>query len=370
MNAPTILNKAGNLLRNRVLRNVVLWICLLLLAHGMNMENDKAHHYGFKNSSWYWWVFSICFVLQLILVFVNNLVLVPRLLVQRKRLAYMLCLLLHVGIVSFCFTIVMKIAAPHVDVSDLQQVNFVTSEISSSWSAASIWSETWSHFVGNLIWVFVFTMAWYMNDYSRQRKETELAKQQQSETELAFLHSQLAPHFLFNTLNNIYALTLKESSAAPEAMLKLSAILRSLLYESGNAMQPFEKEAGIIHAYTDLELLRIKDVSRMKFQVHADADYSLPPLLWLPVLENIFKHGTRIISEELFVEFSFIIKDDVLTICGRNYHKGMRNTSASEKGIGLENLQRRLNLLYPGRHTFSASHSDNIFTTEVVIKLK
>jgi hypothetical protein len=365
MNASAVLTKAGNLLRNRVLRNVVLWIGLILLAHGMNVGNGYAD----LRSPWYWWVIWTGFVLQLILVFVNNLVLIPQLLVRKKRLTYVLWLVLHVGIISICYTIGLKVAAAHIKINNLQQVGMITSPISTSWSAKTMLEESWSYFVGNLLWVFVFSMAWYMNDYARQRRAAEKAKQEQNETELAFLHSQLAPHFLFNTLNNIYALTLKESSAAPDAMLKLSAILRSLLYEAGNALVPFEKEASIIHAYTDLELLRLKDVGRMQFNVHADGAYMLPPLLWLPVLENIFKHGTRIISEELFVDFSFTIKEGILTICGRNYLKEAQASTGAEKGIGLQNLQRRLNLLYPDSHTFKAYSKDHIFTTEVTVKL-
>ncbi len=369
MNASAILTRAGNLLRNRVLRNVLLWPSLILLAHGMNVENDKEYHYGFLHSPWYWWVICTGFVLQLLLVFVNNLILIPRLLQRKKRLAYACWLALHVGWISVCYTIGLKMADAHIDVDKLQQVGMITSPVSTSWSAATLLSETWSYFVGNLMWVFVFSMAWYMNDYARQRRAAEQAKQQQTETELAFLQSQLAPHFLFNTLNNIYALTLKDSSAAPEAMLKLSAILRSLLYEGGTAVVPFEKEAGIIQAYTDLELLRLKDVGKMQFRVEADRDYALPPLLWLPVLENIFKHGTRIISDDMFVEFSFVIKESVLHIRGRNYCKEVPAAPPAEKGIGLQNLRQRLHLLFPGRHTIYAGCEDHIFTTEVTVNL-
>jgi hypothetical protein len=369
MNASAILTKAGNLLRNRVLRNVLLWPSLILLAHGMNVENDKTYHYGFLHSPWYWWVLCTGFVLQLLLVLVNNLILIPRLLQRKQRLAYACWLVLHVGWISACYTIGLKMADAHIDVDKLQQVGMITSPISTSWSADTLLSETWAYFVGNLLWVFVFSMAWYMNDYARQRKAAELAKQQQTETELAFLQSQLAPHFLFNTLNNIYALTLKESSAAPDAMLKLSAILRSLLYEGGSATVPFEKEAEIIRAYTDLELLRLKDAGRLQFHVDADGEYAVPPLLWLPVLENIFKHGTRIISEDLFVDFSFVIKEGVLHIRGHNYCKEAQAMPLSEKGIGLKNLRQRLHLLFPGRHTIHAGCENHIFTTEVSVKL-
>jgi hypothetical protein len=308
-------------------------------------------------------------VLQLILVFVNNGLLIPRLLIRGRRLAYAVCLFLHVAVISLIYTLGLKTAAAHIDVGNLQQIGMITSPMSTSWSAASILDETQTYFAGNLIWVLVFTMAWYMNDYARQRRAADLARRQQAETELAFLRSQLAPHFLFNTLNNIYALTLRESSAAPEAMLKLSAILRSLLYESGHALAPFEKEAELIRAYTDLELLRIGNVERLRFDVHADGDYAVPPLLWLPVLENIFKHGTRVISEELFTEFAFIIADGTLTILGRNYCREAPAAGAA-KGIGLDNLQRRLSLLYPGRHTFRSAYDDHVFTTEVTVKLR
>lgn len=369
MNIRALVNKGGDLLRSRVLRNVILWAVLLFIAHGMNTENERAYHYGFLNSPWYWWVMLIGLVLQLLLVFVNNLVFIPRLLVQRRRIVYMLCLALHIGIISVIYTLGLKMAAAHLNVSDLQQVGMISSPVSTSWSLDALAEEAWNYFVGNAIWVFVFTMAWYMNDYARQRRAADKARQQQSETELAFLRSQLAPHFLFNTLNNIYALTLKESSAAPDAMLKLSAILRALLYESGKETVSFEKEADIIRAYADLELLRLKDTERFRFHISADHDYEIPSLLWLPVLENIFKHGTRIISEELFVDFSFVIKDGTLSILGRNYCKDMAATSKPEKGIGLKNLRRRLQLLYPDKHTFRAGCANHVFTTEVTVKL-
>ena len=370
MNVSELLTRAGNLLRNRVFRNVALWIGLFLLAHGMNVDNDRTLHYGILRSPWYWWVLSVGFVLQLILVFVNNLVLIPRLLVRKKRLAYAFWLVVHTGAISVCYTIGLKLAEAHIKVGNLQQVGMITSPVSTNWTPAVIWSEAWSYFVGNLIWVFVFSMAWYMNDYARQRRAAELAGRQQSETELAFLQSQLAPHFLFNTLNNIYSLALKESPAAAEAILKLSAILRSLLYESGSTLVPFDKEADLIRAYTDLELLRLRDSGRMNFTVRADRDYVLPPLLWLPVLENIFKHGTRIISDELFVDFSFTVSDDVLSIVGRNFVKECNDDAGRQKGIGLQNLRRRLDLLYPGRHSLHVACADHVFTTEVTVNLK
>lgn len=370
MKASAFLTKAGKLLSGRVLRNVALWLVIFLLSHGMSMEADDLHHYGFRGSPWYWRVLLGSLALQLVLVYLNNLVLVPRLLARRRRLAYAASLALLLLIVSVCYALGYRVAAPHIDISKMELVAMPSVSAAPSWSMVSLREEIQSYFLGNLIWVSLFTMAWYMNDHTRQRKAADLARQQQAETELAFLQSQLAPHFLFNTLNNIYALTLRESAAAPEAMLKLSAILRSLLYERGEALVPFSKEAELIRAYTDLELLRLKNAERLQFTVDADADYPVPPLLWLPILENIFKHGTRVISDQLFVEFSCVARDGVLRICGRNYCKEASGTGAAEKGLGLQNLQRRLLLLYPGRHSFSAVCMDQVFTSELTVKLR
>ncbi len=364
-----LLIKTGDLLRNRILRNVLLWLSIFLFSHGMSMEADDLHHYGFRETPWYWKVMLGALGLQLIMVYVNNLLLVPRLLARRRRLAYAVCLAVLLLCISLCYTIGYKIAAPHINLSKMEMVAMPVESTDPSWSFSTIRAETQSYFLGNLIFVSLFTMAWYMNDYARQRKAADLARQQQAKTELAFLQSQLAPHFLFNTLNNIYALTLRESSAAPDAMLKLSDILRSLLYERGDALVPFEKEAGLIRAYTDLELLRLKNAERMNFQVSADGDYLVPPLLWLPILENIFKHGTRIISDELFVDFSFTVKAGTLRICGRNYCRAAPDRGALQPGIGLANMQRRLNLLFPGKHTFYTSCEDHTFIAEAIIQL-
>lgn len=364
-----LLNRIGDLLRHRLLRNVLLWLLIFFLSHGMSMEADALHHYGFRGAAWYWRVLLGWLALQLTLVYVNNLVLVPQLLVKRRRWAYAISLFFLLAGVSLCCVIGYKAAALHIPVSKMELISAPSVDISPSWSLGVILSETWVYVLGNLIFVSLFTMAWYMNDYARQRKDAAEARAQQAQTELAFLHSQLAPHFLFNTLNNIYALSLRESGAAPEAMLKLAAILRSLLYERGDALVAFEKEASLIRAYIDLELLRLKNLERLRFEIDADNPYSVAPLLWLPILENSFKHGTRIISEQLFVEFSYVIKEGVLRIHARNYVKDGSPLPTQQRGIGLENLQRRLQLLYPDKHTYSASLKDHVFTCLVTVNL-
>ncbi len=367
MNRVITTNKVLKALGARLARNIYVWVIQLYLVLEINKANEQAHHHGIIYTRWYWWVIAIGMLLQMILVYVNNLLLIPALLARKKRVQYFVAVLALATTISIIYTIGLKVAKTHIDVDKLQQMGMVTGPISTDWSFRTVLDEMQTYLTGNAMWLFVFTMAWYMNDYARQRRLAEQALRQRTETELAFLKSQLNPHFLFNTLNNVYALTLKQAAEAPDSILKLSTILRYLLYESNSETVSFEKEKEIMLAYIDLELLRIKERDRLKFVITADRDYRIPPLLWLPLLENVFKHGTKIISKEIFVNYIFAINDNKLRISASNHYK--QNGKEIGPGIGLTNLGKRLALLYPHKHTLTTAYKDHTFTTEVNIEL-
>ncbi len=126
-----------------------------------------------------------------------------------------------------------------------------------------------------------------------------------------------------------------------------------------------------MNAYIDLELLRLSDVDQLHFTIVSDNNYHIPPLLWLPVLENVFKHATRVITDNYFIEYRFEILDHVLTIYSKNNYKSNGSGQTKEKngGIGLENLKKRLSLLYPDKHAIETSNDDSFYTTELKIYL-
>jgi LytS/YehU family sensor histidine kinase len=146
-----------------------------------------------------------------------------------------------------------------------------------------------------------------------------------------------------------------------------------MLYESNSNETSFEKENEIMQAYIDLELLRITKKNGLQFHIESDKDYNIPPLLWVPVLENIFKHGTRFISKEYNIEYRFIIHQGSLSIYSKNTFKqaNAENEIESEKkgGIGLDNLKKRLALLFPGKHVLYSGKEDDYFITNVLIQL-
>ena len=369
MQPASVFKKILLALGSRVARNIYLWAILLWFTHETNLGNERGYHHGIIRSSWYWWVILSGLVLQMVLVYVNNLLLIPRLLVRKKRWLYIISVCSLILVVSIIYTVGLKIANQHIDISHVQQLGMVSGPVTNKWTFLAIADELQTYVVGNMLWVLVLSMAWYMNDYARQRRIAEQALSRQTATELSFLKSQLNPHFLFNTLNNVYALALKQAADAPDAILRLSSILRYLLYESNTPLVSFEKEQEIMLAYIDLELLRIKDRQHMNFSITADRAYLIPPLLWLPILENVFKHGTRIINGEIFAGYHFHIVNEVLSIKASNYYRPVPEEGCAETGIGLANLRKRLELLYPGRYTFTTSRKDNTFTIEVIVKL-
>jgi two-component system LytT family sensor kinase len=255
---------------------------------------------------------------------------------------------------------------------DIGQISFIVTAIPKGrLTIGLIMAGAFNYYFFLLIWVCIFTMAWYLRDYSRQTRLVEETRKKQIETELSFLKNQINPHFLFNTLNNLYSLALKKADTAPDAILQLSAILRYLLYESDSKEVSFEKEKEIMNAYIGLELLRLTDKENLHFSISADNNYNIPPLLWLPVLENVFKHGTRYISVNRYIGYKFTIENNKLTMHSKNEFKLTNGVESEQKsqGIGLDNLRKRLELLFKDKYTIHTKVEGSYYIADIIISL-
>ncbi len=349
-------------LGSRLFRNILFWF----FAASM-IVNNRQKGYPYNTISYYTYI-AISSAIILTLTYTNNLLLVPRLLVKKKYVQYFGIVLAMLLILATSQTVTIKQALQHFPVLKVQQVSFISVPITSNWTWNSVSAEISSYFFGFGLWVFVFTMAWYMNDYRRQQKISQQAVKKQVEAELSFLKDQLNPHFLLNTLNNMYGLALIKSDKTPEVILQLSSILRYFLYESNVERISFDKEKKLMQAYIDLELLRLSSKAHLTFFIDADNAYNIPPLLWLPILENVFKHGTRYIADEHYIDYKFIIYSNTLSIRSRNgYKPGAQKEE--EGGIGLTNLKKRLEILYPGKHTITTNAEENIYSIDIDIQL-
>jgi two-component system LytT family sensor kinase len=192
---------------------------------------------------------------------------------------------------------------------------------------------------------------------------------EKQEAELNYLRSQTNPHFLFNTLNNIYSLARDKSELAAESILRLSKILRFMLYETGGKFIAIEQELQIINDYIDLEKLRYDESLRVNFNYDVeDMKQSLPPLLLIPLVENAFKHGVSETRNQPFVDVHLSVNNRVLNFVVKNSMEASMEDSSVKENIGLSNLRRQLELLYK-EYNLSVQSAKSVFTATLRINL-
>lgn len=215
----------------------------------------------------------------------------------------------------------------------------------------------------------VFGLARHVYGFIRLRYDAQQLQIQKQEAELNFLKSQTHPHFLFNTLNNIYSLALDKSDLTAEAIVRLSQILRFILHEGRGAYIPVEKELAVISDLITLEKLRYDQ--SLKLDVDYDIDdpsQLIPPLLLTPLVENAFKHGVSETAEAPFIDIRIRISSHTLYMIVRNSIDAMAAEEWVTEGIGLSNLRRQLELLY-GRYHLQLTRGTGYFIAELNIDL-
>ncbi len=195
--------------------------------------------------------------------------------------------------------------------------------------------------------VIFFGIIRHVYNYIKLKQATKNLLIEKQQAELNYLKSQTNPHFLFNTLNNIYSLARDKSDLAPESILRLSKILRFMLYETGGAYIAIEQELKIINDYIALEKLRYDDSLHINFNYDIeDMKQALPPLLLIPLVENAFKHGVSETRDRPFVDMHLSVKKKQLIFEVKNSMEAFAEEKGIKENIGLSNLRRQLELLY------------------------
>lgn len=239
-----------------------------------------------------------------------------------------------------------------------------------------------STLLANQNWYFLTTFAVaaistifkIITDWSRQLREKQVLENQTMQSELRFLKSQINPHFLFNTLNNLYALTLKKSDQAPEIVIKLSEMMRYMLYECNEKRVPLEKEVNYIQNYLDLEALRQGKQVEINFKMEGKiSGQQVAPLMFVPFLENSFKHGLNNHLHPGFVHISLEATEEKVFFYIENSKAntpGIPGKSSSRSGgIGLVNIKRRLELLYPNHYELEIKDSPGVYAVKLQLDL-
>jgi len=202
------------------------------------------------------------------------------------------------------------------------------------------------------------------------RKLNDQLKFEKKEAELNYLKAQTNPHFLFNTLNNIYSLARDKNDLAPESILRLSKILRFMLYVTGDDTIAIEEEFNIISDYIALEQLRYDDSLLVEFNTDIDnAKQTIPPLLLIPLVENAFKHGASETGNNPFVKIDISVQQQQLLLIIKNSTEANADQKQIQENIGLSNLRKQLHLLYKD-YDLTVARQNAVFTATLRINLK
>lgn len=234
----------------------------------------------------------------------------------------------------------------------------------------------WLFFIRNstsLMLMSALSVALKMSDWwfkvESEKKEMEKAI---AEAELQNLKNQISPHFLLNTLNNIYALIEFNPEKAQSAVLDLGKMLRHLLYENNKTFVPISQEIGFINHYFDLMRIRLSDNVKLstKISIHPNSATPISPLIFISLIENAFKHGISG-NEESFIDISLTeLPDGKVEFISRNSYFPKTESDKSGSGIGLKLVKKRLDLLYPNSYKWTTDIADNIYSTVLIIDTK
>ncbi|MCD0468662.1 sensor histidine kinase [Flavobacterium sp. JAS] len=303
------------------------------------------------------------FPIHMTLCYLNILVFMPYLVYRKKYLLYILAVLSSIFImVIIKFNLTYLLISHKVWPEGPQTIDKLTL------------NYTIDMMIGELYVITFVTAIKITLDFLKEQKRVTDLEKSQLETELLFLKSQISPHFLFNTLNNIYSLSVEKSNKTPKVVLKLSELMRYMLYETKNKRQTLENEILCIENYLDLERIRNNDRLEINMSISGDIhDKEISPIILLTFIENAFKHGVNKNTGKVIINISFKVKDDFLHFTVSNPtpeitdHKDNFNKSS---GIGIENVKKRLELGYNKKdYNLSFKNKKNIFVAKLVIKV-
>lgn len=289
-----------------------------------------------------------------LMVYVANYVLIPQLLYKKKYVWFVLAF------------IVMIVTSSLIKMMILGRV---TGDVQMATLSGNLKTRIYDNVIPHFFLVIAGAAIKLMVDYSKlQQRMAETAKEK-AEAELNFLKSQINPHFLFNSLNSVYFLIDKNNIEARKSLHKFSDMLRYQLYELNGAKIPIEREVTYLKDYVDLQKLRKDEHYSVEFNSSPDVKgFSIEPLLLVPFVENAFKHISHYSEKNNFVRLSLSRENGHFTFTAEN-SKEQGKTTEIHGGIGLVNVKRRLELLYPDKYSLDIKDDQERYKVQLTLKL-
>ncbi len=211
-----------------------------------------------------------------------------------------------------------------------------------------------------------------LKSHLEERQKAEQLEKEKHKAELNFLKAQIHPHFLFNTLNNLYTLTLQKSDQAPTTVIKLSEMLDYMLYQCNDKQVPIHKEIKLLNNYIDLERLRYGDRLEFSFEQNIDnQEAPISPLILLSIVENAFKHGASGAIKKPRIEIDISVNENLLRarVYNTKPQKAQADPAGYKEGIGVSNIKRQLELVYPNAYTLEITEKEGYYSVDLEIQL-
>ncbi len=299
----------------------------------------------------------------LLIFYVNYFILIERLIFQKKVVIFVLINLVLIALCSLLNSIFrVDFPVPH---HDSPFGHFMKEQMARP-NRLMIVIKMSSPFVLPVVMsvAIKITQHWFKTETAKKEAENK-----NLESELLHLRYQVQPHFFFNSLNTIYSLIENSPKKAQEGVHSLSKLMRYLLYETGNSNVELSQEISFLIKYIELMQLRLTDKTKVTYDFpKAQITRSVPPLLFVPLLENAYKHGISA-TRQSFIFFEMKILGNKIYFLTENSNFPKTDLDKSGSGIGLDNLKKRLNLLYKDHHTFTTEVVDDVFRTRLVIEI-
>lgn len=329
-----------------IIYHILFWITMFcsFILDVINFLPDQPVVFFFS-------LFYRVFLLALI-TYINIWFLIPKFFIQRKFVQYCLLHLLLMTGFAFCYQ------AYYTSASEL----FITHKSNPI--------QFWNNYFVALRYVLISSLFYYLKEQFTQKEKFDAMRIDYLYTELTLLKTQINPHFLFNTLNNLYALSLKDSKKTPELILKLSDMMEYMLYETDENTVPLEADINNLINYLKFEEIRKDSVDysiEYSFAEIPKNRYKIAPMLLLPLVENAFKYAYPSEGNKCKIEIRCLLKDDVLQFTCLNSYSNTINRPG--KKMGIVNLKRRLELFYPSKHHYHQEKTTDTYFVQLEIQL-
>jgi len=340
--------------KGAVVSHTLFWGLVLFIAFGSIFFGSER-----PTTKEYIYSYGLFSVLNLSIFYINYLILIPELIQKRKK--YWIYLLAFVLLIIS--SVFVKTVIAVLNPEDLLPVREYRGEKhQTSVNQYAIFSAFLSGFILVSSCIIKFSVDWFSNESVQRNLESE-----KKDMELQFLKSQLNPHFLFNSLNNIYSLAYQKSDKTADAILKLSEIMRYMIYESNDSWADLSKEVEYVQSFVELQKLRFKDGAAVQVTINGEIDgQKIVPLILISFVENAFKHGVANDHEDP-IKINIIANQKILHFSVSN--KKSKTNKDAMGGVGLNNVERRLQLLYPDRYKLNIVNSATHYTTELMLDL-